>query len=154
MGFNCQLYVLRYVEGFYVLENVSSISFPTTYQDIKDNGIAKLLNCLETAKNLCLDLKKAIKTSSLKMATSKMANILSNKDQEKNKLDICSMVWPSDSEDDEDEESGEEDEKGNEDQNQDEDEEDGEDKEDIDEDADEDNRTDEEDAEVNDETDG
>ncbi|KAG0924204.1 hypothetical protein G6F62_009317 [Rhizopus arrhizus] len=64
------------------------------------------------------------------------------------------MVWPSDSEDDEDEESGEEDEKGNEDQNQDEDEEDGEDKEDIDEDADEDNRTDEEDAEVNDETDG
>lgn len=50
MGFNCQLYVLRYVEGFYVLENVSSISFPTTYQDIKDNGIAKLLNCLETAK--------------------------------------------------------------------------------------------------------
>ncbi|KAG0734148.1 hypothetical protein G6F23_012663 [Rhizopus arrhizus] len=153
MGFNCQLYVLRYVEGFYVLENVSSISFPTTYQDIKDNGIAKLLNCLETAKNLCLDLKKAIKTSSLKMATSKMANILSNKDQEKNKLDICSMVWPSDSEDDEDEEGEEEesgeDEKGNED----EDEEDGEDKEDIDEDADGDNRTDEEDAEVNDEAD-
>ena len=50
------------------------------------------------------------------MATSKMANILSNKDQEKNKLDIRSMVWPIDSDDDEDEEeeSGEEDEKGNE----------------------------------------
>lgn len=50
MDFNCQLYVLRYVEGFYVLENVDCISFPTTYQDIKDNGIAKLITCLETAK--------------------------------------------------------------------------------------------------------
>ncbi|KAG0736450.1 hypothetical protein G6F23_010941 [Rhizopus arrhizus] len=71
-----------------------------------------------------------------------MANILSNKDQEKNKLDIRSMVWPIDSEDDEDEEEENEDEEDGEEG------EDGEDKEDIDEDADEDNRTDEEDAEV------
>jgi hypothetical protein len=39
MSFNCQLYVLRYIEEFYVLENVSIISFPITHEDIKDNGI-------------------------------------------------------------------------------------------------------------------
>lgn len=50
MGFNCQLYVLRHVEDFYVLESVDSISFPTTNQDIKENRIEKLITCLETAK--------------------------------------------------------------------------------------------------------
>lgn len=50
MGFSCQLYVLRHVEDFYVLESVDSISFPTTHQDIKENRIEKLIACLETAK--------------------------------------------------------------------------------------------------------
>lgn len=35
MGFNCQLYVLRHVEDFYVLECVDSFPFPTTHQNIK-----------------------------------------------------------------------------------------------------------------------
>lgn len=50
MGFSCHLYILRYVEGYYLLHAVSSVSFPVTHEDIKDNGIKELISCLETAK--------------------------------------------------------------------------------------------------------
>lgn len=50
MGFECHLYILRQVKDFYVLETVDSITFPLTHKDIKENGIQKLVNCLEKAK--------------------------------------------------------------------------------------------------------
>ncbi|KAI8881077.1 hypothetical protein K501DRAFT_189768, partial [Backusella circina FSU 941] len=39
MGFGCHLFVLKKVEDFYVLETIDAISFPTTYDSIRKNGI-------------------------------------------------------------------------------------------------------------------
>lgn len=50
MGFECHLSVLKKVEDFYVLETVDAITFPTTYKDIQENGIKKLISCLEKSK--------------------------------------------------------------------------------------------------------
>lgn len=79
MGFECHLSVLKKVEDFYILETIETISFPTTYKSIQENGIKKLTSCLENAKSLCLSLKKAIKESNLYKTVGKMGGILDNK---------------------------------------------------------------------------
>ncbi|KAG2219648.1 hypothetical protein INT45_012349 [Circinella minor] len=50
MGFSCQIYVLKYLKGFYVLQNIHNISFPTTHQALKENGIMNLISSIETVK--------------------------------------------------------------------------------------------------------
>lgn len=50
VGFECHLSVLKKVEDFYILETIETISFPTTYKSIQENGIKKLTSCLENAK--------------------------------------------------------------------------------------------------------
>ncbi|KAG2233367.1 hypothetical protein INT48_000370 [Thamnidium elegans] len=42
--------ISKQVEDFYILEAVDTIAFPATHKSIKDNGIEKLMNCLEMAK--------------------------------------------------------------------------------------------------------
>ncbi|KAI9476354.1 MAG: hypothetical protein EXX96DRAFT_486491 [Benjaminiella poitrasii] len=49
MGFECHLFVLKKVEDFYVLETIDVVTFPTSYKAIQDNGIKKLISCLEKA---------------------------------------------------------------------------------------------------------
>ncbi|RCH78129.1 hypothetical protein CU098_002480, partial [Rhizopus stolonifer] len=72
VSFECHLFVLKKVEDFYVLETVDIITFPTTHKALQDNGIKKLISCLDKAK---------------------MEGILDNKKGEE-KVDIRAMVWP------------------------------------------------------------
>ncbi|KAG0914267.1 hypothetical protein G6F57_002730 [Rhizopus arrhizus] len=109
-GFECHLYVLKKVEDFYILETVDSITFPTTYKAIKDNGIKKLISCLEKAKSLCLSLKREIKENGLYKTTGKMGGILENKKRE-GRAAVHAVVWPTkehDAEEDDEEEDDEE----------------------------------------------
>lgn len=50
MGFDFHLSLLRKVDDFYVLEPVDTVAFPTSHKAIKDNGIQKLISCLEKVK--------------------------------------------------------------------------------------------------------
>lgn len=50
VSFECHLFVLKKVEDFYVLETVDIITFPTTHKALQDNGIKKLISCLDKAK--------------------------------------------------------------------------------------------------------
>lgn len=50
MGLECHLYALRQVQDFYVVQTIDCVTFPVTHSAIKDNGIQRLLSCLEMAK--------------------------------------------------------------------------------------------------------
>ncbi|KAG1174310.1 hypothetical protein G6F46_005903 [Rhizopus delemar] len=104
MGFDFHLSLLRKVDDFYVLEPVDTVAFPTSHKAIKDNGIQKLISCLEKVKSLCLSQKKA------------------NKLMEK--AAVRKMVWPSEDEEDEDEDEEDEDDEVEDDNDEDDDQDD------------------------------
>ncbi|CEP11956.1 hypothetical protein [Parasitella parasitica] len=57
--------VLRQVEDFYTLEGVYNIAFSTVHTSIKDNGIKKLINCLEKANTMSLSLGRPVRFEKL-----------------------------------------------------------------------------------------
>ncbi|CAO0790352.1 unnamed protein product [Mucor circinelloides] len=119
MGLECHLYALRQVQDFYVVQTIDCVTFPVTHSAIKDNGIQRLLSCLEMAKNLSLSLKAAIKEVKIKKTTGKMGSILNKKENEM-KSAARTMVWPSEEDVEEEEEEKDE---GKEDDDDDDDEE-------------------------------